>query len=126
MKLLRNNGQVFEIDANEVNEIKVDVIPVWNSGSKVQITFISDEIDFRKVFELKNTLNGDCEAFFLEIINRTLQNSLSYFQDDEILNETKFPLEAIFEEVVKLTKRVSTYQPNSLLRLFLLKNERNS
>ena len=104
MKLLRNNGQVFEIDANEVNEIKVDVIPVWNSGSKVQITFISDEIDFRKVFELKNTLNGDCEAFFLEIINRTLQNSLSYFQDDEILNETKFPLEAIFEEAVKLTK----------------------
>ena len=104
MKLIKNNGQVFEIDANEIDEIKVDVIPVWNSGSKVKITFISDEIDFRKVFELKNTLNGDCEAFFLEIINRTLQNNLSYFQDDEILNETKFPLEAIFEEAVKLTK----------------------
>ena len=104
MKLIKNNGKVFEIDANEVNEIKVDVIPVWNSGSKVQITFVTDEIDFRKVFELKNTLNGDCEAFFLETINRTLQNNLSYFKDDEILNETKFPLEAIFEEAVKLTK----------------------
>ena len=107
MKLLRNNGQVFEIDANEVNEINVEVTPVWNSGSKVKITFISDEIDFRKVFELKNPLNGDCEAFFLEIINRTLQNNLSYFKDDEILNETKFPLEAIFEEAVKLTKSSS-------------------
>ena len=107
MKLIKNNGKVFEIDANEVNEIKVEVIPVWNSGSKVQITFVSYEIDFRKVFELENTLNGDCETFFLETINRTLNNNLSYFKDDEILNETKFPLEAIFEEAVKLTKSSS-------------------
>lgn len=115
MKLLRNNGQVFEIDANEVNEIKVDVIPVWGLGSKVQITFISDEIDFRKVFGLKNTLNGESEAFFLETINRTLQNNLSYFKDDEILNEKNFPVEAIFEEAVKLTKRISTFKPNSFI-----------
>ena len=115
MKLIKNNGKVFEIDANEVNEIKVDVIPVFESGSKVKITFITDELDFRKVFELKNTLNGECEAFFLEIINGILKSSLSYFKDDEILNETKFPLEAIFEEAVKLTKRISTYQPSSLI-----------
>lgn len=115
MKLIKNNGKEFEIDANEVNEIKVDVIPVWGSGSKVQITFITDEIDFRKVFELKNTLNGEAETFFLEIIKGTINNNLSYFKDDENLNETKFPLEAIFEEAVKLTKRVSTYQPRSLI-----------
>lgn len=110
MKLLRNNGQVFEIDANEIDEINVEVTTFWGLGSKVQITFISDEIDFRKVFELKSILKGDCEAFFLETINRTLQNNLSYFKDDEILNEKNFPLEAIFEEAVKLTKRISTKQ----------------
>ena len=108
MKLLRNNGQVFEIDANEVNEIKVDVIPVWNSGSKVQITFVTYEIDFRKTFELENTLNGEYKTVFLETINRTLKNNLSYVQDDEILNEKNFPVEEIFEEAVKLTKRIST------------------
>lgn len=110
MKLLRNNGQVFEIDANEVNEIKVDVIPVWGLGSRVKITFVTYEIDFRKVFGLESILNSDDKTFFLETINRTLQNNLSYFQDDEILNKTKFPVEAIFEEAVKLTKRISTKQ----------------
>ena len=104
MKFIKNNGKVFEIDANEVNEIKVEVIPVWGLGSKVQITFVTDEIDLRKVFGFESVLNSDAKTFFLETINRTLQNNLSYFQDDEILNETKFPLEAIFEEAVKLTK----------------------
>lgn len=115
MKLIKNNGQVFEIDANEVNEIKVDVIPVWGLGSKVQITFITDEIDFRKVFGLESVLKGDDKTFFLEIINRTLQNNLSYFKDDENLNEKNFPVEAIFEEAVKLTKRISTFKPNSFI-----------
>lgn len=108
MKLIKNNGQVFEIDANEIDEINVEVTTVWGLGSRVKITFVTYEIDFRKTFELENTLNGDYKTFFLETINRTLQNNLSYFQDDKNLNKTKFPVEAIFEEAVKLTKRIST------------------
>ena len=40
-------------------------------------------------------------------MNETLNNNLSYFKEDESLNKNaNFPVEAIFEEAIKLTRRI--------------------
>lgn len=106
MKLQKMNGQYFEIDSNEVNEIRVNVISTFDTGCKVEITFITDDLQFKKAFQVETILNGVYKEFFLERINETLNNNLSYFKEDEILNKEAFPVEAIFEEAIKLTKRI--------------------
>lgn len=107
MKLRKTNGQYFEIDANEIKAIKADIISTFDAGCKVEINFITDEIQFKKIFQLETSLNGVYKEFFLERINETLNNNLSYFKEDELLNEkSEFPVVAIFEEAVKLTKRI--------------------
>lgn len=107
MKLQKMNGQYFEIDANEVNEIKVNIISTFDTGCKVEVIFITDDIQFKKVFQAETFLNGVYKDFFIERMNETLNNNLSYFKEDESLNKkANFPVEAIFEEAIKLARRI--------------------
>ena len=78
MKLLRNDNSILEINANDINEIKVNI----NIDFKCQITFIANDLQFKKEIQMFPHVRGGLyEEMFLKNINEMLRKQLSYHKE---------------------------------------------
>ena len=77
MKFLRNDNSILEINANDISEIKVNI----NIDFKCQITFIADDLQFKKEFQMfPHERGGFYEEIFLVDIYSYRRYSRKYFR----------------------------------------------
>lgn len=114
MKLLRNNGSILEINANEISEIKVNI----NKDFKCQITFIANDLQFKKEFQmLPHERGGFYEEIFLTTLNEMLRKQLSYHKkydnDNPLLHRFTFNVDEMFNESVRISQKefITKYIP---------------
>ena len=112
MKLLRNNCSILEINANDINEIKVNI----NIDYKCKITFISDDLEFKKEFQMTpHERGGFYEEIFLTTLNKMLRKQLSYHKeyDKYYPNRFIFNVDEMFNESVRISQKefITKYIP---------------
>ena len=109
MKLLRNNGQVFEIDANEVNEIMINILDdMYEDKVKCEITFIADEIKFTKIFDIDTFERVvSFQDILVYNLNEMLRKQLSYHKeyDNHYPNRFIFNVEEMFKEALSIAQK---------------------
>ena len=111
MKLLRNNGKVFEIDANEVNEILINILDdMYEDKIKCEITFIADDIKFTKIFDIdtfKRVVSfQEILVYNLnEILNKQLSYHKKYDNDNPLLHRFTFNVEEMFKEALSVSQK---------------------
>ena len=111
MKLLRNNGQVFEIDANEVNEIMINILDdMYEDKIKCEITFIADDIKFTKIFDIDTFERVVSFQEILvynlnEILNKQLSYHKKYDNDNPLLHRFTFNVEEMFKEALSIAQK---------------------
>ena len=113
MKLLRNDDSILEINANDINEIKVNI----NIDFKCKITFISDDLEFKKEFQMTpHERGGFYEEIFLTTLNEMLRKQLSYHKeyDKYYPNRFIFNVEEMFNESIRISQKefITRYIPN--------------
>ena len=113
MKLLRNDDSILEINANDINEIKVNI----NIDFKCKITFISDDLEFKKEFQMTpHERGGFYEEIFLTTLNEMLRKQLSYHKEYEKYypNRFIFNVEEMFNESIRISQKefITRYIPN--------------
>lgn len=102
MKLIKNNGKILEIDAGEIDEIEVNNKTGWGNKTTIEIKLISDQVIFRKVFQIDELLLGDYYDYFYLKMRDILNKNLDKFQENP--NLEIFNLDEMFEEALRLTK----------------------
>lgn len=111
MKLLRNNGKVFEIDANEVNEIKIHILDdMYEDKEKVEITFIADDIKFTKIFDIDTFERVvSFQEILVQNLNKILNKQLSYHKkydnDNPLLHRFTFNVDEMFKEALSVSQK---------------------
>lgn len=113
MKLLRSDNSFLEMNANDVNEIKVRII---DPDYKCQITFIANDLQFKKEFQmLPHERGGFYEEIFLTTFNKILNKQLSYHKeyDKYYPNRFIFNVEEMFNESVRISQKefITKYIP---------------
>ena len=113
MKLLRNDNSILEINANHINEIKVNI----NIDFKCKITFIANDLEFKKEFQmLPHERGGFYEEIFLTTLNEILNKQLSYHKeyDKYYPNRFIFNVDEMFNESVRISQKefITKYIPN--------------
>ena len=111
MKLLRNNGKVFEIDANEVNEILIKILDdMYEDKEKVEITFIADDIKFTKIFDIdvfeRVVSFQEILVYNLnEILNKQLNYHKKYDNENPLLHRFTFNVDYFFKEALSISQK---------------------
>ena len=113
MKLLRNDNSILEINANDISEIKVNI----NIDFKCKITFISDDLEFKKEFQMTpHERGGFYEEIFLTTLNEMLRKQLSYHKEYDKYhpNSFIFNVDEMFNESVRISQKefITKYIPN--------------
>ena len=113
MKLLRNDNSILEINANHISEIKVNL----NIDFKCKITFIADDLEFKKEFQMTpHERGGFYEEIFLTTLNEMLRKQLSYHReyDKYYPNRFIFNVDEMFNESVRISQKefITKYIPN--------------
>ena len=112
MKLLRNDNSILEINANNISEIKVNI----NIDFKCKITFIADDLEFKKEFQMTpHERGGFYEEIFLTTLNEMLRKQLSYHReyDNHYPNRFIFNVEEMFKEAERVSQKefITKYIP---------------
>lgn len=113
MKLLRSDNSFLEMNANDVNEIKVRII---DPDFKCQITFIAGDLEFKKEIQmLPHVRGGLYEEIFLKTFNEMLRKQLSYHKeyDNHYPNRFIFNVEEMFKESERISQKefITKYIP---------------
>ena len=113
MKLLRNDNSILEINANDISEIKVNI----NIDFKCKITFISDDLEFKKEFQMSPHERGEFyEEIFLTTLNEMLRKQLSYHKEYDKYHPNRFifNVDEMFNESVRISQKefITKYIPN--------------
>ena len=107
MKLLKDNGTILDIYAGEINETQVNNKTGWGNKTIIEIKLISDQVEFRKVFQIDELLLGDYYDYFYLKMRDILNKNLGRFSVDKNLANEIFNLEEMFKEALRLTKMKS-------------------
>ena len=118
MKLLKDNGTILEIYAGEINETQVNNKTGWGNKTTIEIKLISDQVEFRKVFQIDELLLGDYYYYFYLKMRDILNKNLGRFSVDKNLANEIFNLEEMFEEALRLTKTFFSLAISSISSLF--------
>ena len=111
MKILRNNGKVFEIDANEVNEIMINILDdMYEDKEKVEITFIADDIKFTRIFDIDTFERVvSFQEILVQNLNKILNKQLSYHKkydnDFPLLYRFTFNVDEFFKEALSISQK---------------------
>ena len=113
MKLLRNDNSILEINANDINEIKVKII---DPDYKCQIIFIANDLKFKKEIQMiPHERGGLYEEIFLTTLNKMLRKQLSYHKeyDKYYPNRFIFNVDEMFNESVRISQKefITKYIP---------------